>query len=166
MHNSQINYLLLNPDVGKMPCILRSLFNGASLMVFILCGRHSVTAVVQKEQGERKGWINIHRNWHTIMMLEFCNSNKTHIKWIKHWLTDLKKLGISWDLRLNECSQCSLEYRTRLNILQQFHQWSWYISLNTICEWHQFSRMVYNDEDWACKKKSGMVQERTTKLFR
>lgn len=26
--------------------------------------------------------------------------------------------------------------------------------------------MVYNDEDWAVKQKLGMVQKRTTKLFK
>lgn len=98
MHNSQLNYLLLNPDAGKVPGILRSLFNGTSLMALILCGRHSAAAVVQNEQEARKGKINIHRNLHTIMILSLCNSNKKHIKWIKNWLTDLKKLGISWDL--------------------------------------------------------------------
>jgi len=26
--------------------------------------------------------------------------------------------------------------------------------------------MIYNDEEWAVKQKSGMVQERTIKLFK
>lgn len=55
MHNSQIKYLLLNPDVEEVPGTLSSLFNETSLVVVILRGRHSASTVVQKEQGERQG---------------------------------------------------------------------------------------------------------------
>lgn len=59
VHNSQINSLLLNPDVGEVPSILLSLFNVNSLTVFILCGRHSATAVVQKRRNQEKGRVKL-----------------------------------------------------------------------------------------------------------
>lgn len=111
-------------------------------MVFILCGRHSATAVVQKERGERKGYIHIHRNWHAIMILALRNSNKTHTKCIKTWLTSWKtrhKLWlVIWDWM--NVPNVPLSSVQGWIFFSNFTNGPVNISLHTICEWHEFGK--------------------------
>lgn len=92
------------------------------------------------------------------MILALCNTNKAHIKWIKNWLTDLKKQASAGNWDWMNVPNVPLGSVQGLIFFSNFTNSHINISLNTVCEWHEFGRMLYSDEDWAVKQKLGIIQ--------